>query len=63
MKIKISKDYWWKNMGWEFDSHRYRQGEQFTQASDYNPVFEEVEVTQKELLDYIKKGYAIKINC
>lgn len=61
MKIKISD--WWENMGWEFDSHRYRQGKQFTQASDYNPVFKEVEVTQKELLDYIKKGYPIKINC
>ena len=32
-------------------------------TSDYNVEWEEIEVTNAEPFDYIKKGYAIKINC
>ena len=63
MKIKISKDYDWKTMMYESDVRRIRQGECFTIPSDYASEWEEIEVTNDELFDYIKKGYAIKINC
>lgn len=62
-KIKISKDYNWKKMMYESDIKRIRQGNHFTIPIDYNPEWNDIEVTNEELLDYIKKGYAIKINC
>ena len=63
MKIKISEDYSWKTMMYESDRRRIHEGDFFTIASDYNVEWEEIEVTNEELFDYIKKGYAIKINC
>ena len=63
MTIQVSKDYSLKEMWYKFDSSRYRRGEIFTASSDYKPVFETIEVTEQELIDYINKGYAIKINC
>lgn len=63
MKIQVSKDYQWKQMWWETDMLYARRHEDVTYNSDYSPVFEEVEVTEEELIDYINKGYAIKINC
>ena len=47
----------------ESDNLRFHRGEIFTASSDYKPVFETIEVTEQELIDYINKGYAIKINC
>ena len=47
---------------YEYDSKRLRQGEYFTIMSNYFPEWEIVEVTNEELFEYIKKGYAIKIN-
>jgi len=61
--IKISKDYDWKMIMYESDVRRIRKGECITSPSDYEPEWEEIEVTNEELLDYIKNGYAIKINC
>ena len=63
MKIKISKDYNWKMMIYESDMRRIRQGDYFSISSNYAPEWEEIEVTIDEILDYIKNGYAIKINC
>ena len=61
--IKISKDYDWKTFMYESDVRRIRKGECFTSPSDYEQKWEEIVVTNEELLNYIKKGYAIKINC
>lgn len=47
---------------YEYDSKRLRQGEHFTMMSNYFPEWEIVEVTNEELFECIKKGYAIKIN-
>ena len=63
ISINISEDYSWKMFMYESDVRRIRQGEQFTIPSDYTPEWKEIKVTNEELLDYIKKGYAIKINC
>lgn len=63
ISIKISKDYAWKTMVYESDVRRIHQGECFTIPSDYTSEWKEIKVTNKELFDYIKKGYAIKINC
>jgi len=62
MKIKISKNYGWMKSMYEYDSRRFRQGECFTIMSNYSPEWEIIEVTDDELFEYIKKGYAIKIN-
>lgn len=63
ISIRISKDYDWKTMMYKSDVRRIHQGEQFTIPSDYIPEWKEIEVTTDELFDYVKKGYAIKINC
>jgi len=62
MKIKISKNYGWMKSMYEYDSKRLRQGEHFTIMSNYSPEWEIIEVTNEELFECIKKGYAIKIN-
>lgn len=63
ISIRISKDYDWKRMMYESDAYRIRHNEHFTIPDDYAPEWEEIEVTNEELFDYIKEGYAIKINC
>jgi len=63
MKIKVCKTYQLDQIIFESDLKRTRNYENFTHKSDYSSIFETVDVTKKELLDYIKKGYAIKINC
>ena len=63
ISIKISKDYAWKTMVYKSDVHRIRQGECLTIPSDHTSEWEEIKVTNDELFNYIKKGYAIKINC
>lgn len=45
------------------DIRRVRDKERFTTTSDYMPIWREIEVTEEELLDYVKNGYSIKINC
>ena len=34
-----------------------------TTRTDYSPKFETMDITEEELLEFIDKGYAIKINC
>ena len=63
IKIKVSQDYGWKTMMQDSDIRRVRAKERFTTTSDYMPIWREIEVTEEELLDYVKKGYSIKINC
>ena len=63
ISIRISKDYDWKQMMYKSDVQRIHQSEHFTIPSDYAAEWETIEVTNEELFDYIKKGYAIKINC
>ena len=61
MKIKVCKTYTLDKMLWDFDSKR--ANENLTYKSDYSSIFEPEDVDETTLLDYIKKGYAIKINC
>jgi len=63
ISIRISKDYDWKMMMYESDVGRIHRGEHFTMPDNYTAEWETIEVTNEELFDYIKKGYAIKINC
>jgi hypothetical protein len=63
IKIKVSQDYGWKTMMQDSDIRRVRDRERFTIPSDYIPIWKEIEVTEEELLDYVKNGYSIKINC
>ena len=63
IKIKVSQDYGWKTMMQDSDIRRARDSERFTTPTDYIPIWKEIEVTEEELLDYIKNGYSIKINC
>lgn len=63
IKIKVSQDYGWKTMMQDSDIRRVRDKERFTTSSDYIPIWREIEVTEEELLDYVKNGYSIKINC
>jgi hypothetical protein len=63
ISIRISKDYDWKQMMYESDVSRIHRGEHFTMPDNYTAKWETIEVTNEELFDYIKKGYAIKINC
>ena len=63
IKIKVSQDYGWKTMMQDSDIRRIRDRERFTTPSDYIPTWKDIEVTEEELLDYVKNGYSIKINC
>ena len=63
IKIKVSQDYGWKNMMHDSDIRRVRDKERFITTSDYMPIWREIEVTEEELLDYVKNEYSIKINC
>ena len=63
IKLKVSKDYGWKTLMQDSDIRRVRAKERFTTTSDYMPIWREIEVTEEELLDYVKNGYSIKINC
>lgn len=63
IKIKVSQDYGWKTLMQDSDIRRVRAKERFTTTSDYMPIWREIEVTEEELLDYVKNGYSIKINC
>lgn len=65
MKIKVSKEYWFDQMMYESDCKAYRNEGHFARTfrSDYSSQWKEEDVTIEQLEDYIKKGYAIKINC
>ena len=65
MKIKVSKDYSFMDSLYKSDLQRYyTQGDtDFSYLQDYSPTFIEEDVDEKTLEEYIKKGYAVKINC
>lgn len=64
MKIKVCKDYLIDKSIYEYDCYRASHYDTcFTIFSNYMNKWETIEVTNEELLDYINKGYAIKINC
>ena len=64
MRIRVSEDYFWKQMMYENDMQNARKGFSMTFSNDYTPTFKSVEVSSFEELDeYVSKGYAIKINC
>lgn len=65
MKIKVCKDYSWRKNLYESDKRRYYENcryADFTMLSDYSVEFINEEVNEEQLLNYINKGYAIKIN-
>ena len=62
MKIKFSKDYSWLKATYDSDRKRFRDGEELTFFSDYSGHWETADVTLEELQEYVKAGYAIKIN-
>ena len=63
IKIKVSQDYGWKTLMQDSDIRRVRDEERFTTTSGYMTIWREIEVAEEELLDYVKNGYSIKINC
>ena len=63
IKIKVSQDYGWKTLMQDSDIRRVRDEERFTTTSGYMSIWREIEVAEEELLDYVKNGYSIKINC
>ena len=65
MKIKVSKEHWFDQMMYESDIRAYRDEGRFARTfrSDYSSQWKEEDVTIEQLESYIKKGYAIKINC
>ena len=62
MKIKFSKDYSWMKTMHEYDRRRLREYEDFTIPSEYPVTWEDADVTQEQLEEYVNKGYAIRIN-
>ena len=62
MKIKVCKDYDYYETLFYNDNLNLRCGIKSTLPSSYIKFYKE-EVSESQLLDYIKKGYAIKINC
>ena len=65
MKIKVAKDSVLMNEIRIYDRERYRKEDHFggTWLSDYSPQWEDADVTQEQLEEYVNKGYAIRINC
>ena len=67
MKIKFSKDYSWKETMQEYDRRHSRECDilsyDFTTPSEYLVTWEDADVTQEQLEEYVSKGYAIRINC
>ena len=64
MKIRVSEDYYWKQMMYESDIDNARKHISSTFPTNYTPTFKSVEVSSlEEIEEYVSKGYAIKINC
>ncbi len=63
MKIKFSKDYSWVKTMYEYDRRRLRDDDDLTTPSGYPATWEDADVTQEQLEEYVSKGYAIRINC
>lgn len=66
MKVKVCKNYSFEEALYKSDLYRSRHLPPYmsmTTKADYSANFETMDITEEELLDYVKKGYAIKINC
>ncbi len=63
MKIKVCKEHWLDEIIYDIDRRAALNYDNKSYLSDYSSKFDEEEVTEEQLMDYIKKGYAIKINC
>lgn len=63
MKIRYSKNYSFLQSMYKSDIQMLRRGKEITTPSDYGGTWEEADVTMEELQEYVKQGYAIKINC
>lgn len=61
MKIKVNKYQYLDNYEVEYQRYARQAGMKTSGAPTHD--FETVDVTVDELLDYIEKGYGIKINC
>ena len=61
MKIKVNKYQALDNYETTYQRYMYNAGMRSTGGILHE--FETVDVTIEELLDYINKGYGIKINC
>lgn len=63
MKIKVCKEHWLDEVIYDIDRRAALNHDDKSYLSDYSSKYDEEEVTEEQLMDYIKKGYAIKINC
>ncbi len=63
MKIKINKNQFFDNYEAEYQRLMYQSGNIKELTTAHRHDFETVDVTEEELLEYIKNGYGIKINC
>ena len=64
MKIKVNKNQFLDDYEAEYQRLMYQSGnrKELTPTYRHND-FETVDVTEEEPLEYIKRGYGIKINC
>lgn len=61
MKVKVNK---YQNLdNYEKDYQRYMSNSGFYSTAGFLHEFEEEDITTEKLLEYIKQGYGIKINC
>ena len=65
MKIKVNKNQWLDDYYNYIDENRPRGiWDDLSITPNYNTgEFKVEDVTPEQLIDYIKKGYGIKINC
>ena len=61
MKIKVNKNQVLDNYEKIYQKHMANSG--FYSTSGFLHEFIEEDITFEQLLDYIKRGYGIKINC
>lgn len=63
MKIKVNKYQYLDNYEIEYHQYMNRDGHRNHLTSGIPHEFETENVTVEQLLEYIGKGYGIKINC
>lgn len=66
MKVRVCKNYSLDEALYKSDLYRSRHLPPYmsmTTRTDYSTNFETMDITEEELLEFINKGYAIKINC
>ena len=63
MKIKVNKNQFLGDLELEYVRRCNRSGQSLTTLYPNMYNFETEDVTPEQLLEYIDKGYGIKINC